>query len=79
MMSEPEDYMIPGTNIVNFTAYSRENIPKEPPRFQVGDKVVFSCETEITCVGQDCDGTVLLSADMIGHGWGQVHFKKVQP
>ena len=78
-MSEIERYTIPGTNIVNWSAYSRENIPKDPPRFQVDDKVVFTCETEITVVGQDCDGTVLLSADMIGHGWGQECFRKVTP
>ena len=74
-----EKYRIPGTNIINWNAYSRAEIPKDPPRFKVGDKVIFTCETEITVVGQDCDGTVLMGANMIGHGWGQQHFTLRDP
>lgn len=71
-----EDYRIPGTNMFNFSKYSRENIPKDPPRLKVGDKVVFTLETEISEVGEDCDGTTLYSADMIGGGWREDCFKK---
>jgi hypothetical protein len=72
-----EKYRIPGTNIFNFTAYSRENIPKPPPSLKVGDKVCFCIETEITDVGRDCDGTALYGADMIGWGWAEGAFTLV--
>ena len=67
-------YTIPGTNIFNWSKYSRENIPQDPPRFREGDKVIFTVETIITKVGSDCDGTVLYSAEMIGSAWGEEHF-----
>ena len=67
-------YTIPGTRIFNWSQYSRENIPKDSPRFKVGDEVIFTLKTTITKVGNDCDGTVLYGAEMIGPGWGQEHF-----
>ena len=72
-----EDYRIPGTNMSNFSKWSRENIPKAPPSLSTGDKVIFTLETEITKVGEDCDGTTLYTADMIGGGWSEDCFKKM--
>ena len=72
-----EDYRIPGTNDFNFSKWSRENDLKDPPKLKVGDKVIFTLETEIIAIGQDCDGTVLYSADMIGDGWGEEEFRKI--
>ncbi len=72
-----ENYIILGTNIINFSKYSRENIPKPSPKFKVGDKVVFTIETEITEIGNDCDGTVLYGAYMLGNSWGEKNFKKL--
>ena len=56
---------------LNWSKYSRENIPKKPPKFKVGDTVVLTTEREITQVGQDCDGTVLYGLDNIGFGWNE--------
>ncbi|KKM20451.1 hypothetical protein LCGC14_1645320 [marine sediment metagenome] len=63
--------------ILNWSWYSRENIPKPPPLLAVGDKVRFTLETIIENVGQDCDGTVLYSAESIGFGWGEESFEKL--
>ena len=63
--------------IFNWSRWSRENIPKPAPMLRVGDKVRFTLETEITKVGQDCDGTTLYAADMIGFGWNEETFQKI--
>lgn len=67
------DYRI--GNFVNYSKWSRENEPKSAPKFKVGDKVTFTIETEITKVGQDCDGTTLYGAEMLGFGWDEGSFK----
>jgi hypothetical protein len=73
-------YLIPGTtNCYNWSKYSRENIPKPPPNFKVGDKVIFTIETEICKVYEDCDGTPLYELEYVGHGWSEdniKHFKE---
>lgn len=65
--------------LFNFSKWSRENVPKPPPQFAVGDTVIFTIETTITHVGADCDGTTLYGADMIGFGWAEGHFAKKTP
>jgi hypothetical protein len=61
---EHSDYeFAPG--MFSFSAWSRENIPKGPPRLSVGDNVVFIVKTQIHTVGQDCDGTPLYGSDMV--------------
>lgn len=69
-------YTIPGTNVFNLTRWVRENTEYPPPKFKVGDVVVFTVITEITGVGKDCDGSILYSAEMIGHGWGEENFRE---
>ena len=54
-----------------FSHYSRENVPKKPPKYKVGDVVILKTEREITSVGQDCDGTMLYGLDNIGFGWSE--------
>jgi hypothetical protein len=76
LLPDNERYKI-GKNAFNFTQYSRKNIPKDPPKLKIGDKVLFTIETEIISIGKDCDGTVLYEADMIGDGWGEESFKKI--
>lgn len=66
-----DKYRIPGTNMFNFSAWSRDNEPKEPPRYKVGDVVVITLTREITAVGNDCDGTVLYGLDGMGFGWNE--------
>lgn len=56
---------------LNWSKYSRENIPKKTPKFKVGDNVILTTEREITQVGQDCDGTTLYGLDNIGFGWSE--------
>lgn len=56
-----ERYRIPGLNAFSMSAWSRENEPKEPPRYKVGDVVVLTVTTEVTRVFEDCDGTPLYS------------------
>jgi hypothetical protein len=51
----------PGT--YSLSAWSRENEPKEPPRFRVGGWVLSVQISEITAVYQDCDGTPLYALD----------------
>ena len=70
-----ERYRIPGTNAFNYSMWARENVEQPPPAFKVGDKVVFTIITEIEAINHDCDGSVLYTADMIGHGWGERNFR----
>ena len=65
---DDERYRIPGTNTFNLSAWSRENEPKAPPQFKLGDIVVFTTTAEITRVYQDVDGTPLYSLDIQPHG-----------
>ena len=52
-----------------------ENNLARKRKFKVGDKVIFTIETEITRIGRDCDGTALYEADYIGSGWREENFK----
>ena len=61
-----------------FSHYSRENIPKPKPKYSVGDEVVLTFETDVTKIGQDCDGTTLYGLRNVGFGWGENSFKKVK-
>lgn len=63
-----EDYRIPGTNLLNFSAYSRENIPKLPHKHKVGDIVKYTAVCEITELHNDCDGTALYVLDNQHYG-----------
>ncbi|MGA2669976.1 MAG: hypothetical protein ABSF21_00945 [Dehalococcoidia bacterium] len=75
---ESEEYRIPGTNIYDWSKYSRENIVKSPPRFKVGDSVIFTIKTEVLRVYQDCDGTPLYEVDMLGNGWSDRQLKGIR-
>jgi hypothetical protein len=57
--------------ILNWTKYSRENIPKPLPKYKVGDEVILTTRREIMSVGKDCDGTPLYELDNIGFGWSE--------
>lgn len=57
--------------IFSFSKYSRENIPKDPPKFRVGDAVRVVVETDVTSVGEDCDGTPLYGLRNHGFGFGE--------
>lgn len=66
------DYRVPGTNLINASKWSRENIPKPPPAFKVGDRVL--AEVTVHKVYEDCDGTPLFaiggsSGIVLLHGW----------
>jgi hypothetical protein len=58
-----ETYRIPGTNIIRWSKYLRENESHEPPRFKLGDVVAYLVIGEITRVYEDCDGTPLIEID----------------
>jgi hypothetical protein len=51
-------------NMFNLSAWSRENEPKGPPRFKVGDRVMFTVPLYVEIVGEDCDGTPLFSVGL---------------
>ena len=63
-----EDYQIPGTNMFNFSKWSRENIPKPPHKYKVGDCVTVTLTVEIFELHHDCDGTALYKVDQLGYG-----------
>jgi hypothetical protein len=58
-----EAYRIPGTNAINWSRYARENLPHDPPRFEIGDVVAYLVIGEITRVYEDCDGEVLYTVN----------------
>jgi hypothetical protein len=66
-MRAPDDerYRVPGTTLLNFTAWSRENEPKPPPTLWMGYKVRYTSEEDgemegyINAVYPDCDYTPL--------------------
>lgn len=64
-LNDPE-YRIPGTNIVSFSRWSRENVPKPPPAHKIGDRVLV--ELLVHKSYEDCDGTPLfaIGGDNIG-------------
>lgn len=76
MDTHPDDerYRVPGTNLQNFTAWSRENVRKGPPSFWVGWRVEVDSDNPdadygvalpqvgvVESVGPDCDLTPLYS------------------
>jgi len=63
-----ERYRIPGTNCFSLSKWSRENEPKLPPNYKVGDEVILTSETTIVQVYEDCDGTPLYQVDCNGYG-----------
>lgn len=68
---DDERYRIPGTNMVNFSHWARENVEQPAPKFEVGDVVVITLVREITAVGKDCDGSTLYGLDGIGFGYSE--------
>jgi hypothetical protein len=70
---DDERYRVPGTNLQNFTAWSRENVRKGPPAFWVGWRVTvvrlagddygvsLPQDATIDKVYPDCDLTPLYS------------------
>ncbi|HEY0545300.1 MAG TPA: hypothetical protein VGC91_08000 [Pyrinomonadaceae bacterium] len=72
---EHPDYNVPGTNVKNFSKWSKENIPKPPPKFKIGDRVIYSIATEIIEVYQDCDGSTLYSTIDHGNGYSENSFE----
>jgi hypothetical protein len=52
--------------LLNFSKWSRENVPKEPPRFKIGDEVVV--RLQVCKVTKDCDGTPLFVLCGTGEG-----------
>lgn len=67
--NHPDYEVAPG--IFNFAKWSRENIPKPPHKFKVGDVVVITITTEVVATGFDCDGTPLYNLGMLGFGWSE--------
>jgi len=59
------DYRIAGTPFLSLSRWSRENVPKDPPRFRVGDRVLVPAY--VHRVYEDCDGTALFG---VGHEAG---------
>lgn len=65
---EDERYRVAGLNAFSFSKWSKDNLPKQPARFKVGDVVAVTIITEITKVYEDCDGTPLYAFDKFT-GW----------
>lgn len=65
--NHPDYEIAPG--MFNFSKWSRENIPKPPPKFKLGDAVRLTMTLYVAVVGQDCDGTSLygLATDEYAH------------
>lgn len=59
---DPKYEFSPG--MFNFSAWSRDNIPKGEPKFKVGDRVVLTIPLYVQWVGEDCDGTPLFAAGL---------------
>lgn len=65
-------YRIEGTNMVSFSKWSRENIPKPDHQRQVGDVVVLTVTCEVVSLIRDCDGTALyVLSNGLGGGWSE--------
>jgi len=62
---------IPGTDMFSLSRWLRENEPKLPSTWKVGDHVVLVIPVEITDVYEDCDGTPLYRLSMCGDGWSE--------
>jgi hypothetical protein len=78
-LDSPE-YRIPlqdGNYALNMSKWSRENVPKSPPKFKVGDEVVYTVKTEILRVYADCDGTTLYQIDENGYGISEISLSEV--
>ena len=73
-----ERYRILGTNMFSFSRWSRENEPKPPPKYKVGDIVMLTRESKIVLVGEDCDGTALYGLDNLGFGFCEEQLKLVK-
>lgn len=77
---DDERYRIPlpnGGYAINLSKWSRENVPKPPPKYKVGDVVIYTTETEIVQVYSDCDGTPLYQVAANGYGVGEHSLKVV--
>lgn len=65
-------YRIEGTDMMNFSKWSRENEPKPDHQHQVGDVVVLNFVCKITKLVRDCDGTALyVLSNGLGGGWSE--------
>jgi hypothetical protein len=62
------DYKI-GENAFNWSKWSRENIPKPPHKYKVGDFVTVTLTVEVLSLHYDVDGTPLYKLDTLGAGW----------
>ena len=65
-------YRIPlqgGGYILNFTKWSRENEPKTPHKYKVGDTLILTTEVEVKSLHFDCDGTALYELYNLGPGF----------
>lgn len=69
-MDDPR-YRIEGTDWINFSKWSRENIPKGDHAFKVGDVVTLTVTVEVLSLQRDCDGTPLYELSRVGSGWGE--------
>jgi len=79
---DDERYRIPlsdNSYAINISKWSRENEPKDPPKYKVGDMVKFVLDTEVEVlqVYEDCDGTPLYELEMVGLGWSEENIKEV--
>lgn len=69
-MDDPR-YKIPGTNMINFSKWSRENEEHPDHKFAVGDIVVLTITVEISELIRDCDGTPLYRFGDIRGNWSE--------
>lgn len=67
-MNHPDYECWPGGPF-NLSKWSRENEPKPPPSYAVGDYVRLTVVTRVEKVYQDCDGTPLYALEIGGAGW----------
>jgi len=62
---------IPGTDMFSLSRWLRENEPKPPPAWKVGDHVVLVIPAEVLAVCEDCDGTPVYRLSPGSHGWNE--------
>lgn len=64
-------YRIEGTNMINFSKWSRENEPKPDHEYAEGDIVILTITAQVKKLTRDCDGTALYQFHEIGGNWSE--------
>jgi len=74
MPLDDQRYRIPlqgGGYALNLSKWSRENEPKPPHKYKVGDTLALTTEVEVKSLHFDCDGTPLYELYNLGNGFSE--------